>query len=111
MRDEKLLFHVRWYETAFHVQLTVFDRDKLSSNDHVGDAGLHLKELIEGAPQPDPVTGYYKLDGTEDTNGQEEGMKEFKGPLLTGKGVPWEPSFDSSTFMSALFILIPIISV
>ena len=88
--DEKLLFHVRRYETAFRIQLTVLDWDKLSSNDHVGDAGLDLKELIEGAPQPDPVTGLYKLDGTEGTNAQEEGMKEFSRPLVTEKGVPWE---------------------
>ena len=73
--DEKLLFHIRQYETAFRIQLTV------SLNDHVGDAGLDLKELIEGAPQPDSVTGLYKLDGTERTNAHEEGMKDFRGPL------------------------------
>jgi phosphatidylserine decarboxylase len=28
------------YESAFKVQLTVLDWDKLSSNDHVGDAGF-----------------------------------------------------------------------
>ena len=39
--DEKLLFHVRAYESAFKVQLTVLDWDKPSSNDHVGDAGVH----------------------------------------------------------------------
>ena len=35
---EKLLFNVRKYERSFRVQLTVLDWDKLSSNDHVGDA-------------------------------------------------------------------------
>ena len=34
--DEKLLFHVRRYETSFNMQLTVLDWDKLSSNDHIG---------------------------------------------------------------------------
>jgi hypothetical protein len=34
--DEKLLFHVRRYETSFNIQLTVLDWDKLSSNDHIG---------------------------------------------------------------------------
>ncbi|KAF8166385.1 C2 domain-containing protein, partial [Pholiota molesta] len=53
--DEKLLFHVRRYETAFRIQLTVLDWDKLSSNDHVGDASLEVSELVAGAPQPDPV--------------------------------------------------------
>ncbi len=112
--DEKMLFHVRRYETAFRIQLTVLDWDKLSSNDHVGDAGLDLKELIEGAPQPDPVTGLYKLDGTEGTNAQEEGMKEFSRPLVTEKGVPWEAKHspviqfkyvhDYSTYIYTYFI-------
>ena len=34
--DEKLLFHVRRYETTFSVHFAVLDWDKLSSNDHVG---------------------------------------------------------------------------
>lgn len=88
--DEKLLFHVRRYETMFRIQLTVLDWDKLSSNNHVGDACLDLKELVEGAPQPDPVARLYKLDGTERTNAQEEAMKEFSRSLVTEKGVPWE---------------------
>lgn len=58
--DEKLLFHVRRYETAFKVQLSILDSGKLSSNDHVGD-------LIEGAPQPDPNTGLYAAIGAEGT--------------------------------------------
>src|SRR5688500_2366576 len=57
--DEKLLFHVRRYETAFKVQLGVLDWDKLSANDHVGDASFDVKDLIDSAPQPDPVTGLY----------------------------------------------------
>ena len=35
--EEKLLFHVRKYETSYKVLLTVLDWDKLSSNDHVRD--------------------------------------------------------------------------
>ena len=34
--DEKLLFHVRKYETNFSIQLTVLDWDKMSSNDYIG---------------------------------------------------------------------------
>jgi len=55
--DEKLLFHVRRYETLFKVQLTVLDWDKLSSNGHVGDACLDVGELVRDAPQPDARTG------------------------------------------------------
>ena len=86
--DEKLLFHVRAYESAFNVQLTVLDWDKLSSNDHVGDAGFMVADLIADAPQRDEGTGLY---GEEADGGH--GMKEFKVPLvfLNGKGaVLWE---------------------
>ena len=83
--DEKLLFHVRRYESAFKVQLTILDWDKLSSNDYVGDAGFDVSELLADAPQRDPVTGLYaaKEDG-------DHAMKEFKLPLTTAKEMPWE---------------------
>jgi phosphatidylserine decarboxylase len=83
--DEKLLFHVRRYETPFKVQLTVLDWDKLSSNDHVGDARFDVSELVKDAPQPDPRTGLYGEDG----DGSHP-MKEFRLPLVTAKGVSWE---------------------
>ncbi|KAF9486650.1 hypothetical protein BDN71DRAFT_1594824, partial [Pleurotus eryngii] len=76
--DEKLLFHVRRYETAFKVQLSILDWDKYSSNDHVGD-------LIEGAPQLDPNTGLYATIGAEG-----HPMKEYKLPLATEKDVARE---------------------
>jgi len=83
--DEKMLFHVRRYETSFKVQLTVLDWDKLSSNDYVGDASFDISELMADAPQRDPVTGLYAAE--------EEGdhpMKEFALPLTTTKEMPWE---------------------
>lgn len=83
--DEKLLFHVRRYETNFKVQLTVLDWDKLSSNDYVGDAGFHVSELLENAPQRDPETGLYAAD--EDG---EHVMKDYALPLTTTKEMPWE---------------------
>ncbi|KAF9486943.1 C2-domain-containing protein [Pleurotus eryngii] len=76
--DEKLLFHVRRYETALKVQLSILDWDKYSSNDHVGD-------LIEGAPQPDPNTGLYATIGAEG-----HPMKEYKLPLAPEKDVARE---------------------
>ncbi|KAG9314770.1 hypothetical protein JVU11DRAFT_3853 [Chiua virens] len=78
--DEKLLFHVRRYETAFKVQMSVLDWDKLSSNDHVGDARFDVSELVKDAPQPDPKTGLYD----EDDRGSHS-MKEFHLPLVTVK--------------------------
>jgi phosphatidylserine decarboxylase len=83
--DEKLLFHVREYENAFKVQLTVLDWDKLSSNDHVGDAGFMVSELLADAPQRDPITGLYD----DDADGKHP-MKEFQLPLSTAKEKPWE---------------------
>jgi phosphatidylserine decarboxylase len=83
--DEKLLFHVRRYETSFKVQLTVLDWDKLSSNDYVGDASFDVSDLITDAPQRDSETGLYAAE--------EEGshsMKEFALPLTTIKEMPWE---------------------
>ena len=89
--DEKLLIHVRAYESAFKVQLTVLDWDKLSSNDHVGDAGFMVADLIADAPQRDEVTGLYR----EEADGGHV-MKGFKVPLVSsnGKGaVLWEAKY------------------
>ena len=89
---------MRAYESAFRVQLTVLDWDKLSSNDHVGDAGFMVADLIADAPQRDEGTGLY---GEEADGGH--GMKVFKVPLISsnGKGaVPWEAKHNPvSTFL------------
>lgn len=84
--DEKLLFHVRRFENKFRVQLTVLDWDKLSSNDHVGDASFPVAELLAHAPQKDPETGLYP----EDNDGTQDNMKEYVLPLQTDKQMPWE---------------------
>jgi len=86
--DKKLLTHVRAYESAFKVQLTMLDWDKLSSNDHVGDVGFMVVDLMADTPQRDKGTGLY---GEEADGGHE--MKECRVSLLSsnGKGaVPWE---------------------
>jgi phosphatidylserine decarboxylase len=83
--DEKLLFHVRRYETAFKVQLTVLDWDKLSSNDYIGEASFNVSELLANAPQMDPETGLYAADEDGD-----HPMKDFKVDLKTAKEMPWE---------------------
>jgi phosphatidylserine decarboxylase len=82
--DEKLLFHVRKYETAFKVHLSVLDWDKLSSNDHVGDTSFPLSQLLEYAPRKDSLTQLYpaEMDGTQD------GMIELTFPLNIEKGSP-----------------------
>jgi phosphatidylserine decarboxylase len=107
--DEKLLFHVRRYETSFKVQMTVLDWDKLSSNDHVGDAWLDVGELVRDAPQPDPRTGLYAdVCGENDTEGSGEGreMKQFCLPLTTAKEMPWEAKHNPTiSFRCVCFIV------
>ena len=83
--EEKLIFHVRRYETGFKIQLTVLDWDKLSSNDHIGDAIFDLKHLIDNAPQRDPGTGLYDSTVTGD-----HPMMDFELNLATAKEMPWE---------------------
>ena len=81
--DEKLLFHVRRYETTFSVHFAVLDWDKLSSNDHVGDVSLPLARLLERAPKRDGETGVYP----EEADGTQDGMAEFVLGLDMEKGV------------------------
>ncbi|KAK7682588.1 hypothetical protein QCA50_014388 [Cerrena zonata] len=83
--DEKLLFHVRRYETSFKVNFSILDWDKLSGNDHVGDVSFDVAELLANAPQKDPVTGLYPEINDDDHNG----MKDFTLPLATNNS-PWE---------------------
>lgn len=82
--DEKLLFHVRRYETSFKLAFTVCDWDKLTSNDHVAESTLELSELVRDCPKPDPTTGLYPETASEIQ------MKEFRLPLSTAKEMPWE---------------------
>ncbi len=83
--DEKMLFHVRRYETSFKIQLTVLDWDKLSSNDHVGDASFDVATLLQDAPKKDEKTGLYPEE--EDAM---RSMTSFELPLQTAKEMPWE---------------------
>ena len=84
--DEKLLFHVRRYEANFKIQLTVLDWDKLSSNDHVGDASFDVSELLKNAPDKDSETGLY----SENVGKSDLEFKEFNLSLNTAKEMPWE---------------------
>ncbi|KAJ3860614.1 phosphatidylserine decarboxylase-domain-containing protein [Lentinula novae-zelandiae] len=92
--DEKLLFHVRRYETNFKVHLTVLDWDKLSSNDYIGECDFDVSELIaafEDGRGVDPKTGLYPLDDGQGSG--SSGMKEFKLPVRTAKEMPWEAKY------------------
>jgi phosphatidylserine decarboxylase len=83
--EEKMLFHVRRYETNFKMQLTVLDWDKLSSNDFIGEASLDVAGLMADAPQRNAETGLYP-----EGEGGDHPLKEFALPLTTNKEAPWE---------------------
>ncbi|KAI5116381.1 hypothetical protein M0805_005878 [Coniferiporia weirii] len=97
--DEKLLFHVRRYETNFKIQLTVLDWDKLSSNDHVGDASFDLSELLKTAPKKDEATGLYPEDVASSANE----MQAFKLNLSTAKEMSWGAKFNPALSVRAKY--------
>ena len=77
------------YERSFRVQLTILDWDKLSSNNHVGDAAVEIAELAANVPNKDPDTRLYPED--------EDDMRtfqEFKLPLAMAKEMPWESKYN-----------------
>ena len=86
--DEKLIFHVRRYESKFEIQFSVLDWDKLSANDHIGDASLELAELISRAPQKDPNTDLYAAgeDGIHD-------LDPFTVQLVMPKDLGADPKY------------------
>lgn len=86
--DEKLVFHVRRYESKFKIQFSVLDWDKLSSNDHIGDATFDLTELIRRAPQKDPESSLYAADedGIHD-------LDDFEIQLVMPKDLGADPKY------------------
>ena len=84
--DEKLLFHVRKYERSFSVAMTVCDWDKISSNDHIGDAQFTLSKLMENVPKKDEETGLYPAD--------EDGSRNFVEMTLPLQTAGKESVFD-----------------
>ncbi|KAH8092634.1 phosphatidylserine decarboxylase-domain-containing protein [Cristinia sonorae] len=98
--DEKLLFHVRRYETNFKLQLTVSDWDKLSANDQIAHASVNVHELVQHAPQKDEKTGLYSMDEKLDV---DKGMKEFELALSTAKEMPWESKHNPTLVIRAKY--------
>ncbi|KAI0364493.1 hypothetical protein BV20DRAFT_974427 [Pilatotrama ljubarskyi] len=96
--DEKMLFHVRRYETTFKIQLTVLDWDKLSSNDHVGDASFDVAKLLTNAPKKDETTGLYP----DDEDGHRF-MESYTLPLQTAKEMPWESKHNPTISFRAKY--------
>ena len=61
--------------------MAVLDWDKLSSNDHVGDASFSVSELLAKAPKKDEKTGLYP----EDNDGTRDSMQDYILPLQTSQ--------------------------
>ncbi|KDE04672.1 hypothetical protein MVLG_04896 [Microbotryum lychnidis-dioicae p1A1 Lamole] len=51
--DERLAFNVRQTEVHWTIAFSVYDWDKMSSNDHVGDVAVPLENLLGSTIQPD----------------------------------------------------------
>lgn len=87
--DEKLLFHVRRFESGFKIQFTLLDWDKLSGNDLIADVSLGLSELIEAAPKADPQTGLYAdFDKDHEMKAYTLPLQISKESLAEGKSSP-----------------------
>lgn len=92
------------------MQLTVLDWDKLSSNDHVGDAWLDVGELVRDAPQPDARTGLYKDVGVlVEGSAGGEGMRQFCLPLTTAKEMPWEAKHNPTISFRCVLSLLSLV--
>ncbi|SCV73406.1 BQ2448_7332 [Microbotryum intermedium] len=50
--DERLAFNVRQTEVHWTIAFSVYDWDKMSSNDHVGDVAIPLENLLGSTIQP-----------------------------------------------------------
>ncbi|KAI9310603.1 phosphatidylserine decarboxylase-domain-containing protein [Dichotomocladium elegans] len=45
--NEKLMFHVRANETRYRIKFAIYDKDKLSKNDHVAWADIPISDFID----------------------------------------------------------------
>ncbi|GAA95764.1 uncharacterized protein L969DRAFT_15683 [Mixia osmundae IAM 14324] len=74
--NERLFFHVRRHELNFQLLASLYDWDRASSNDHIGDCSLALVDLLEHAPRPDEQTGLYATTPQGDLRGDH--LNEYK---------------------------------
>jgi hypothetical protein len=57
--DKQLVFHVRQSELSHPILLSVFDWDRVSFDDHVGEARINISQLITTPSRRDPSTEFY----------------------------------------------------
>lgn len=99
--DENLFFHVQKHEASYSILFNMFDWDKMSSNDYIGESELLLEHLIEQADQSmrlDPETGLYQLDPSGKLIGDH--MISYELPIVhtpTSRVPPSAPIKDLPT--------------
>ncbi|KAH9059651.1 C2 domain-containing protein [Lactarius vividus] len=57
--DEQLLFHVSEQDLSLPIRLAVFDWDRFTRNDYIGEAKIDVTTLIERAGKGDPNNALY----------------------------------------------------
>ena len=57
--NKQLVFHVRERDLSLPIVLSVFDRDKGSRDDHVGDVNIHISQLVGTTSKKDRSAGFY----------------------------------------------------
>ena len=80
--DERLWFHVRRWEANHSISFQLFDYDRASANDFIGEVNLPLADLIAKAPKPNPDTGVFETE-----NGHITGdvLIDFDLPIAVSK--------------------------
>ncbi|KAA1115026.1 hypothetical protein PGT21_029757 [Puccinia graminis f. sp. tritici] len=81
--DEKLFFHVQKSEMCFSILFSMYDWDKMSSNDYIGESELLLEDLVNDTQQNlrlNPETGLYQLDQTGKLIGDQ--MSNYELPVV-----------------------------
>jgi len=83
--NEKVYFTVKELEANYTITFSVYDWDKLSSNDHLGDVALPLKDLLGNTIKPDH-RGLYNCDGESKLVGDD--FHDEALPLVVGDKAP-----------------------
>ncbi|KEF62196.1 phosphatidylserine decarboxylase [Exophiala aquamarina CBS 119918] len=82
--NEKMVFQVLRHETGYSLTFTIIDRDKLSGNDFVASTSFPIQNIIQAAPEEDPVTGLFDLPDPPEFSPaveKKEGKSRFRIPL------------------------------